>query len=217
MAEVLGTVAGVVSLGLQVCSGLNVYIDGLQCRREEIESTISHQKSLETLIAQIEALHNRHQASGICSAPLRESMASAKAELLLLDEFVSKVRVEGETGADRSAGNMMKIQKKRLLYPFRRDRLDRLVTRLDVVMKALQAALQVSELEASLKMQNSFEQVLQTVTRSEITVLAIERKIDDNASQAPLPDYATKQDRHGHIEKHGVEAECTKGHLRQHD
>ncbi|KAI8304833.1 hypothetical protein K4K61_005850 [Colletotrichum sp. SAR11_59] len=180
MAEVLGTVVGVVSLGLQ-----------------------------------IEALHNRHQASGICSAPLRESMASAKAELLLLDEFVSKVRVEGETGADRSAGNMMKIQKKRLLYPFRRDRLDRLVTRLDVVIQALQAALQVFELSdvtmlgierkieenaalASLEMKNSFEQVVQTVSRSELTMLSIERRIDENVSL-----------RHGHIEKHGFEAECT--------
>ncbi|KAK1839830.1 hypothetical protein CCHR01_17543 [Colletotrichum chrysophilum] len=93
MAEVLGTVVGVVSLGLQVCSGLNVYINGLQCRREEIESTIRHQKSLETLIAQIEALHNRRQAPGICSAPLQESMASAKTELLLLDEFINKIRI----------------------------------------------------------------------------------------------------------------------------
>lgn len=146
MAEVLGTVVGVVSLGLQVCSGLNVYIDGLQCRREDIESTIRHQKSLETLVAQIEALYNRHQASGICSAPLRESMASAEAELLLLDEFLDKIQIEDATGTNRSAGTMMKIQKKRLLYPFRRDRLDRLVTRLDVVIKALQAALQVFEL-----------------------------------------------------------------------
>ncbi|KAF9880645.1 hypothetical protein CkaCkLH20_01687 [Colletotrichum karsti] len=191
MAEVLGTVVGVVSLGLQVCSGLNVYIDGLQCCREEIESTIRHQKSLETLIAQIEALHNRRQAPGICSAPLQESMASAKAELGLLDDFISKVCVEGANGTDRSAVNMMKIQKKRLLYPFRRDRLDRLVARLDVVTKALQAALQVFELESSLEMR---EQVLQTVSRSELTMLKIERKIDENASLANLPDYTTKQD-----------------------
>ncbi|EQB43889.1 hypothetical protein CGLO_17414 [Colletotrichum gloeosporioides Cg-14] len=157
MAEVLGTVVGVVSLGLQVCSGLNVYIDGLQCRREEIESTVRHQKSLGTLVAQIEGLHNRRQAHGICSAPLQESMASAKAELPLLDEFISKVRIEGETGTDKSAGNMTKIQKKKLLYPFRRDRLDRLVTRLDLVIKALQAALQVFELEASLETKNSLD------------------------------------------------------------
>ncbi|KAF4845035.1 hypothetical protein CGCSCA4_v007030 [Colletotrichum siamense] len=184
MAEVLGTVVGVVSLGLQVCSGLNVYIDGLQCRREEIESTIRHQKSLETLVTQIEGLHNRRQTPGICSAPLQESMASAKAELLLLDEFISKIRIEDVNGTDKSAGEMMKIQKKRLLYPFRRDRLDRLVTRLDVVIKALQAALQVFELEASLETKNFLDQVLQTVSRSEVTVLGIERKIDENASLA---------------------------------
>ncbi|KAF4909567.1 hypothetical protein CGCVW01_v011902 [Colletotrichum viniferum] len=184
MAEVLGTVVGVVSLGLQVCSGLNVYIDGLQCHREEIESTIRHQKSLETLVAQIEGLHSRRQAPGICSAPLQESMASAKAELLLLDEFISKIRIEDVTGTERSAGNMMKIQKKRLLYPFRRDRLDRLVTRLDVVIKALQAALQVFELEASLETKDSLDQVLQTVSRSDVTMLGIERKIDENASLA---------------------------------
>ncbi|KAL3300202.1 Ankyrin repeat-containing protein [Colletotrichum asianum] len=194
MAEVLGTVVGVVSLGLQVCSGLNVYIDGLQCRREEIESTIRHQKSLETLVAQIEGLHNRRQAPGICSAPLQESMASAKAELLRFDEFINKIRIESETGTDKSAGNMMKIQKKKLLYPFRRDRLDRLVTRLDVVIKALQAALQVFELEASLETKDSLDQVLQTVSRSELTMLSIQRKIDENASLACLPDYATKQD-----------------------
>ncbi|KAH0423899.1 hypothetical protein CcaCcLH18_11838 [Colletotrichum camelliae] len=186
MAEVLGTVVGVVSLGLQVCSGLSVYIDGLQCQREEIKSTIRHQKSLETLIAQIEGLHNRRQAPGICSAALQESMASAKAELQLFDEFINKVRIEDETGTDRSAGKMMKIQKKKLLYPFRRDRLDRIVTRLDVVIKALQAALQVFELESQLEMKTSSEQVLQTVSRSEVTMLGIERKIDENASLASL-------------------------------
>ncbi|KAI8253360.1 hypothetical protein K4K53_010252 [Colletotrichum sp. SAR 10_77] len=100
----------------------------------------------EVLGTVIERLCTRRQATGICSAPLQESMASAKAELLLLDEFVNKIRIEDVTGTDKSAGEMMKIQKKRLLYPFRRDRLDRLVTRLDVVIKALQAALQVFEL-----------------------------------------------------------------------
>ncbi|KAH9229458.1 hypothetical protein K456DRAFT_1728378 [Colletotrichum gloeosporioides 23] len=80
----------------------------------------------------------------------------------------------------------MKIQKKKLLYPFRRDRLDRLVTRLDLVIKALQAALQVFELEASLEMKNSFNQVLQTVSRSERTMLAVERKLDESASLASL-------------------------------
>ncbi|KAF5521395.1 hypothetical protein CGCA056_v007495 [Colletotrichum aenigma] len=43
-------------------------------------------------------------------------------------------------------------------------------------------------------MKNSFEQVLQTVSRSEVTMLSIERKVDENASLACLPDYATKQD-----------------------
>ncbi|KAF4421331.1 hypothetical protein CFRS1_v011376 [Colletotrichum fructicola] len=111
-------------------------------------------------------------------------MASAKAELLLLDEFISKIRIEDMTGTDRSAGNMMKIQKKKLLYPFRRDRLDRLVTRLDVVIKALQAALQVFELEASLETKSSLDQVLQTVSRSDVTMLEIERKISSDASEA---------------------------------
>lgn len=47
---------------------------------------------------------------------------------------------------------------------------------------------------ASLEIKNSFEQVFQTVSRSELNMLSIERKIDEKASLARLPDYATKED-----------------------
>lgn len=43
-------------------------------------------------------------------------------------------------------------------------------------------------------MKNSFEQVIQTVSRSELNMLAIERKIDENASAAQLQDYTTKKE-----------------------
>lgn len=150
MAEVLGTVVGVVSLGMQLSSGVMTYLDGIQCREEDIDSTKRRCRSMEALLKEIENLRLRLQpptalanANGIA---LEESMSSAEAELSLLADFMVKICPSDALTSPKSAIVKIREQKSKWLYPFRRDHLHRLDNRLEAANKALEAALQLAGL-----------------------------------------------------------------------
>lgn len=147
MAEVLGIVVGVVSLGLQVCAGINNYIDGVQCRKEDLEHTTRCCNSMEALLKQIESLQNRILATtGVNRTTIEEVLAATKVELSLLDEFVGEICTENTSGSSRSAMERIKTQRSKLLYPFRKDHLYRLNDRLETANGSLRSALQLAEL-----------------------------------------------------------------------
>ncbi|KZL74609.1 hypothetical protein CT0861_00106 [Colletotrichum tofieldiae] len=170
MAELAGTIVGVVSLGLQVCSGINAYLDGIQSRKEDIASTTRHCKTTEILLKETESLRGR--LAGLASTnstALQEHITAAKAELLLLENYLAKICTESSS--------------KKILYPFRRDHLNLLDSRLERASKALQGALQLAGLEVSLNsseslrgMRTSFETLAQdfSETSSEMQTSIIE-------------------------------------------
>lgn len=98
MADILGTVVGVVSLGLQVCAGINTYLDGVQCRKEDLEHTTRCCKSMETLLKQLDSFQNHISAmmGADSMSTIEEAMTAAKAELCLLDKFIGE-RCTGNT------------------------------------------------------------------------------------------------------------------------
>ncbi|TEA22119.1 hypothetical protein C8034_v006338 [Colletotrichum sidae] len=131
MAEVLGTVVGVVSLGMQLCSGVYTYLDGIQGRKED---------GLQARIAASSA------AAG--AATIQGAMEAAKEELSHLEKLSEQLRAID--GPSSSIGEKLKNQKARLLYPFRRDHMERLESRLRNSNEAIQSALQAVQLEISL-------------------------------------------------------------------
>lgn len=150
MAEVLGTVVGVVSLGIQLSSGVMAYLDGIQCREEDIESTKRRCRSMETLLREMDEIRLRllptTAPAGTHSTALEESMSAAKAELSLLATFMGKICPSDVLSPPRTTIEVIREQKRKLLYPFQRDHLDRLDSRLEAANKTLQAALQLAEL-----------------------------------------------------------------------
>lgn len=146
MAEVLGTVVGVVSLGLQVCAGVNTYLDGVQCHKEDLEHTTRCCQSLEALLQQIGSLQNRIPATSVNKTPVKEAMTAAKAELSVLDHFVGEICMANTSSSPKSTIERIKAQQKKLLYPFRKDHLHRLNDRLETANGALHSALQLAEL-----------------------------------------------------------------------
>lgn len=146
MAEVLGTVVGVVSLGLQVCAGINNYLDGVQCRKKDLEHTTRCSKSMEALLKQIESLQSRISATSVNKTSMEKAMAAAKAELSVLDDFVEEICTRNTSSCAESAMERIKAQQKKLLYPFRKDHLHRLNDRLETANGALHSALQLAEL-----------------------------------------------------------------------
>ncbi|KAJ0164255.1 hypothetical protein CTA2_1429 [Colletotrichum tanaceti] len=155
MAELVGTVVGVVSLGLQICLGLNTYLDGVQGHREETESTRRHCRSMEALVKQIEDVQRRNSASfggnSTGSSPvLQPVLASAQTELSLLNDYLKKVCAEAST-PQTTIAQRIEGQKRKLLYPFRRDHLNRLGERLATANTALQTTLHLVQIELSLE------------------------------------------------------------------
>ncbi|KAF6795889.1 hypothetical protein CMUS01_15902 [Colletotrichum musicola] len=94
MAEILGTVVGVVSLGLQVCSGLTTYLDGIQCQKDDVAATARHCQSMQTFLNQLAGYKDRiTTVTGTEDAytSLAQAMSAANTELRLLDEFIEKL------------------------------------------------------------------------------------------------------------------------------
>lgn len=148
MADVLGTVVGVVSLGLQVCAGINTYLDGVQCRKEDLEHTTRYCRLMEALLKQIDSFQNRISATMGTNrtSVIAQAMTAAKAELALLDTFIGEICTGNTSSSSRAVMERIKDQQRRFLYPFRRDHLFRLNDRLETANQALQSALQLAEL-----------------------------------------------------------------------
>ncbi|KAK6217303.1 hypothetical protein QIS74_07417 [Colletotrichum tabaci] len=150
MAELVGTIVGVVSLGLQVCSGINVYLGGIQGRKEDVASTVRHCKTTEILLKQTDSIRGRLASlPGANTTALQESISAANTELSLLEAYVKKIHTEAPPASSKSVVAKFKEQEKRLLYPFRRDHLNLLDSRLERANEALQGALQLAGLEVS--------------------------------------------------------------------
>ncbi|KAF4882861.1 hypothetical protein CGCFRS4_v014149 [Colletotrichum fructicola] len=139
MADVLGTVLGVVSLGLQVGASISNYLDGVQCRKEDMEYTTRCCKSMNSLLQQIKSL--QYQLTGVNITAVREAMTTAEVELSILGNFVEKIRAGNNANSPNPVMKRAKKQKTKLLYPFQKDHLYRLNAQLDAANRALQAAL----------------------------------------------------------------------------
>lgn len=132
MADVLGTVLGVVSLGLQVGASISNYLDGVQCRKEDMEYTMRCCKSMNVLLQQIKSL--QYRLTDVNISAVREAMTTAEVELSILGNFVEKIRTGNNTKSPDSVMKRAKKQKKQ-------DHLYRLNAQLDAANRALQAAL----------------------------------------------------------------------------
>ncbi|KAK1851019.1 hypothetical protein CCHR01_06343 [Colletotrichum chrysophilum] len=139
MADVLGTVLGVVFLGLQFGASISNYLDGVQCRKEDMEYTTRCCKSMNSLLQQIKSL--QYQLTGVNITAVREAMTTAEVELSILGNFVEKIRAGNNANSPNPVMKRAKKQKTKLLYPFQKDHLYRLNAQLDAANRALQAAL----------------------------------------------------------------------------
>ncbi|EQB50936.1 hypothetical protein CGLO_09582 [Colletotrichum gloeosporioides Cg-14] len=153
MAELLGTVVGVVSLGLQVCSGITKYLDGIKGHKDEIASASRLCLSLQGAVDQIQAMRNNiATASRGHDTAIEQAMMAANAELEVLRMFVDDIRVNEDPS--KSISEWIKDRTNRVAYPFRRGHLDRLESQLSEANNALQSAIQATQLAISIETVN---------------------------------------------------------------
>ncbi|KAF5522640.1 hypothetical protein CGCA056_v007533 [Colletotrichum aenigma] len=196
MAEVLGTVVGVVSLVIQVSSAISAYIEGVQCRKEEVESTIRYRRSFQLLLTQIGTLKDNLPTSSVPSTiALDGALKAAGAQILQLDSFMGKVLVQDSSSSSETpASHKFRDQKKQLFYPFRRDQLISLDKRLQAINIALQSAMQVMELEISMATQVSVRQIHEETSMANTMLLNIKTDFARSIQQNRSHDLAIQND-----------------------
>ncbi|OHE99311.1 hypothetical protein CORC01_05352 [Colletotrichum orchidophilum] len=143
MADILGTVVGVVSLGLQLCSGITKYLDGVKGHREDIASASRQCQSLEAFLIQLRDMQSRI-AGATNGDAIERAVSSVNAELDGLRTFVDEIRRSEDSSG--SFSEWISERKKQAIYPFKRSQLDRLETQLSKANEALQTAIQVAQL-----------------------------------------------------------------------
>ncbi|KAK8054972.1 hypothetical protein PG993_000199 [Apiospora rasikravindrae] len=138
--SVAGLAAGLVSLSLQVTSGITQYLDALKCRAEELESARKRNESLRNLIIALRTTvaktQPQHQA---LSQLVTDSIKQCEAEIQSLEDCVAEL-----AGCDRGTWrSRLQLKSKKLRYAFDRSKLGQLDSRLSQANELLGMALQV--------------------------------------------------------------------------
>jgi hypothetical protein len=137
--SVAGSAIGVISLGLTVCKGLIDYCDAIKGRKEELDSTFRHIESLQQGLGIIKSslpkLENDH---ALATKATRDSLGLLELNILQLKQVVDEFQRDNTSGPSVNVQTKLKAQAKKLSYPFKRENILRLETR----MHALEASLQ---------------------------------------------------------------------------
>lgn len=136
------SVAGLVSLGVQVYSGISTYLDAFRGRDDDLGSARQVIKTLGDVVYAIEQLIPQLQAnSQIHANAVLECVQSCQTELASFQNFLPELG-----SSSKSSGTFrdsVRDHKKKLTYAFQRSNLDRLESRLGRVNGILPTALQM--------------------------------------------------------------------------
>ncbi|KAI0151112.1 hypothetical protein BJ166DRAFT_535187 [Pestalotiopsis sp. NC0098] len=173
MAEAFGVAAsagGIVSLGLQVYSGLNSYVEGVKDRKAEL-SAVSRQ--LNTFHATVSALQDALPRFNVLlsksASPLPRALNTVEQELWALKLFLNKLQQAPDQSP--SVSTTLREQKKKLTFPFHQPTLEKLQKKLETANLALQTSLQVVDLMATTSMSSIVSKVHTAVSNSQSVLI----------------------------------------------
>ncbi|KAK8140111.1 hypothetical protein PG984_000177 [Apiospora sp. TS-2023a] len=132
------SIAGLVSLGLQITGGIATYLDALESRRDELASVKRQNEALAAALDTIKAAtpHNSFQGHQH-DAAIENNTQSCKAELQAVEELLATL-ADCDTTTWRQR---LKNKKKKLTYAFNRPKVQQIVQRLHSANSILQLTL----------------------------------------------------------------------------
>lgn len=117
MAEAVGTLVGVISLGFSVCDGLAAYYQAWEARDEEVLSAISTAEQLRKTFELLSCIAKELENTQPCfNKHVADSLCLAEKQLLKLELTLSDCRRKAPVGARDKLVDLSK----RATYPFRR-------------------------------------------------------------------------------------------------
>ncbi|RYP66067.1 hypothetical protein DL769_006129 [Monosporascus sp. CRB-8-3] len=127
--SVVGLVAGLASLGIQVYGGITDYLDAVKCCADDVASVRRYAQSFKNVLQVIQTtvtqVDSNHQVS---TTAVMECIKSCETELKTLETFVSELT--GDVISPANFKGKIKEQTRKLSYAFNRSKLDQLVASL---------------------------------------------------------------------------------------
>lgn len=137
---IVGTAAGVISLGLQLYAGISKFLNDIKARDGDISSATQHAEGLKNALDEMKTSAARVPSSRLASGSAALTVVnSCEGELRALEKLLDQLRDSGAPPADLKG--KLKEAKKKLRYPYCRDELLLLEERLQKVNGVLQTAL----------------------------------------------------------------------------
>lgn len=144
MAEVLGTTAGVVSLGIQLCDTITQYVEDFNTRDEQLGAVLRRAQRLKQSLEFLDQITRDYAPTHpAASQAISTNIAACETELKALHDFAYEL-VPSVPPTDRKG--KMKETAKRLIFPFNRADIDKLDARFDKASAALSLAINCLQL-----------------------------------------------------------------------
>lgn len=144
--SISASVAGLISLGIQVASGITQYLDAVRERKDDVASAKTLVIHMQDLLQRVDKVAAKIEPTHATSSAFLKATASVQPELQAMDEFVRTLDITNLPSPSHEVLGKVYVKAKKLTYPFHRPTMERLQSRLDRVNLMLQAALQTSTL-----------------------------------------------------------------------
>lgn len=150
MADPFGlaaSAAGIVSLGLQVYTGVSSYVEGIKDRKTELSAVTRQANTLQTAVNVLQdAIPRINAALTISGSPVVPALKLVEEELWALRLFLVALQEQHVPDQTSDFATTLKQQKNKFSFPFHRPTLEKLQKKLESANNALQTGLQVVDL-----------------------------------------------------------------------
>lgn len=139
--SVTGTAVGITSLGIQACQGLVRYYSEFRSYHEDINVTIQRLEGLQAILEVLDLVKEKVELDN--DGPPAQLHLALQACSDGVRKLGCIVRKCGETKMPDTLEDRLRLIRKRLLWPFKRDTLSDMQRTLDRLQASLQLALHI--------------------------------------------------------------------------
>ncbi|KAG6358031.1 hypothetical protein INS49_013915 [Diaporthe citri] len=176
--SIVASAAGLVGFGLKTCTAVTDYLDAIKSRSQEIERAKHEVQTVHHLLTTTKnstvKISSCHESS---KSAVRACLTTCNKEIAALEALIPELQGSTAVGQDSNIWHNIRDQGKKLTYPFRRSKLDRLQAQLAKVTRTLQVALQVAGIDVVVGIENTVMAMhTSTLPSAEASALGLHQK-----------------------------------------
>ena len=142
-----GTAVGIVSLGLTVCQSLVSYYDSWKSHDEQVKEAVARIEELENVLDVLSGRLARLPSNHEVSSQVQTLTVSCKASMKKLEDIFEECR---KTGNPSTLKEKIQAQRRKALFPFKKDTLESIKATSRDIIGVLNIALQTLQVYVGL-------------------------------------------------------------------